>query len=76
MIHSASAEVISLIEAFDAMRLFLEKYWIMGGKSSDDIAVLLGSLNRDEQSNSPPLDVALWHDWVRAVSETVGRSQS
>lgn len=56
------------IEAFDAMRAFLEAYWARGGKQSDDIAVLLGSLNR---SDGPPLDVALWDDWLRAISEGI-----
>lgn len=55
-------------KAFDAMRAFLEAYWDRGGKQSDDLAVLLGSLNRDEASNTPPLDVAQWHDWRDAVS--------
>lgn len=61
---------ISLIDAFDAMRHFLEAYWDRGGKSSDDIASLLSSLNRDEPTGSPPLDAAMWYDWLAAVSQT------
>jgi hypothetical protein len=53
------------LEAFDAMRSFLEAYWERGGKESDDIAILLGSLNR---GLGPPLDIAQWHDWLRAIA--------
>jgi hypothetical protein len=63
------------LAAFDAMREFLEAYWERGGKASDDIAVLLGSLNRDVWANHMPLDRAMWEDWREAVSAvTVARS--
>ncbi len=64
---SSEYSFISL-DDFDAMRRFLEIYWERGGKASDDIAVLLGSLNRDEGSQSLPLDAAMWEDWLDAVS--------
>lgn len=54
------------LEAFDAMRLYLEGYWRRGGKGADDLAVLLGSINR---SDGAPLDVAQWDDWLDAVSK-------
>jgi hypothetical protein len=53
---------------FDAMRLFLEAYWERGGRASDDLAVLLGGLER-LQSNGMPLDPALWFDWIEAVGQ-------
>jgi hypothetical protein len=62
-------ESITVGRAFDAMRRFLEGYWERGGKKSDDLAVLLGSLNRDEGSRSLPLDPALWSDWLDAIEE-------
>jgi hypothetical protein len=62
---------ISVLVAFDAMRQFIDDYWKRGGSGSDDIAVLLGSLNRDEIENSLPLDAALWHDWLKAVSKKI-----
>lgn len=61
-----SNESISVGNAFDAMRAFLESYWIRGGKQSDDIAILLGALNRDEPAHMP-LDEALWNDWIEAI---------
>ena len=57
---------ISLIEAFDCMRFFLEKYWELGGKRSDDIANLLSSLDRGKNNDFAPLDKALWDDWMIA----------
>lgn len=64
-------DTISLIDSFDTMRRFLEAYWERGGRTSDDIAILLGSLNRDEFTHSPPLDAAMWEDWLSAASEVV-----
>ncbi|WP_162806786.1 hypothetical protein [Sphingosinicella terrae] len=53
---------------FDAMRLFLKTYWERGGRASDDLAVLLGGLERLE-SDGMPLDPAMWSDWVEAVEQ-------
>ena len=63
------------LAAFDAMRAFLEAYWERGDKTSDDIAVLLGSLNRDVWASDMPLDRAMWEDWREAVSAvTIARN--
>jgi hypothetical protein len=56
------------LEAYDTMRAFLEAYWERGLKASDDIAVLLGSTNRDAHG---PLDPAQWSDWREAVGKVV-----
>ena len=61
---AGSTREIGELQAFDAMRAFLEAYWERGGKQSADLAGLLGSLNRHI---GPPLDVALWYDWKEAV---------
>lgn len=61
--HPAAIDVDT---AFEAMRIFLEAHWERGGRSSDDIASLLGSLNRAEKGQEP-LDPAMWTDWVEAV---------
>jgi hypothetical protein len=58
-------------EAYDAMCRFLEAYWERGGRSSDDIAVLLGSLNR--LPDGGPVDPAMWVDWQDAVNAIVGK---
>jgi len=59
---------LSELEAFDAMRVFLEAYWRRGGAASDDIAVLLGNINRDDWADRGPLDPAQWSDWLNAVA--------
>ena len=59
------------LQAFDAMRTFLEAYWERGGKASDDLAVLLGSLSRDAYTNGLPLDAALWGDWLDAIDGVI-----
>jgi hypothetical protein len=56
------------LEAFDAMRKFLDALWQRGGKSPIDLAVVLGWLNRNVESNTPPLDIAQWDDWLDAVA--------
>ena len=59
--------------AFEAMRIFLEAYWHRGGRGSDDIANLLGSLNRAERGQIP-LDPAMWSDWLQAVQGACGEA--
>jgi len=61
-----SKHQLTELEAFDAMRTFLEAYWERGLKESDNIAVLLGNLNRE---GGPPIDIAQWHDWLNAISQ-------
>ena len=52
--------------AFDAMRVFLEAYLERGGGVSDDLAVLLGGIQRVE-SDGMPADPAMWSDWMDAI---------
>jgi hypothetical protein len=64
-------QALTELEAYDAMRVFLEAYWERGGKASDDIAVLLGSTQR--LRDGPPLDPAQWGDWRDAIESVVKR---
>ena len=57
------------LEAFDAMRAFLESYWQRGMKASDDIAGLLVDLNRDMMGDGGPPDPAQWNDWLLAIKK-------
>lgn len=54
-------------QAYDAMTRFLETYWERSGKASDDLATLLGSLNRNLWADGVPADPAMWEDWIAAV---------
>src|SRR5512142_3077184 len=44
---------------------FLHGYWERHEKRSDDLANLLGSMNRTV--SGPPLDAAQWSDWLDAL---------
>ncbi len=71
--HDTGDAPLQPLEAFDVMRAFLKAYWERGLKSSDDIAVLLGSMNRNENDNTPPLDIAQWQDWLDAIKAVRAR---
>jgi hypothetical protein len=58
---------LSVREAFDAVRNFLEAYWERGLRSSDDIAVLLSSMSGEMTKDGRPGDPAQWTDWLDAV---------
>lgn len=60
---------ITVLQAFDAMRTFLEYFWKRGECSSEDIAMLLSMLNRD-YNDLMPGDPAAWTDWLDAVNRT------
>lgn len=50
--------------AYNAMLIFLDRYWRRGGGSSSEIAILLGSLQPGPDGY--PVDIALWEDWNKA----------
>jgi len=62
--------LLTPLQAFDAMRAFLERFWVEGDKQEEDIACLLGSLNRSVWGDRGPADPAHWGDWQEAL-ETV-----
>jgi hypothetical protein len=64
--------VLTERQAYDVMFLFLRDYWEEGKRSSDDIAILLGDLQRgfpwaDEGSADPAMDAA----WTRCVQRVL-----
>lgn len=67
------------LEAFDAMRTFLEAFWERDGRNSDDgIARILSFTQRGWPNGAPqlphlqgaPLDIAQWEDWLDAIKAT------
>ena len=62
MIDPQSARPLDEGVGFEAMKLFLEAYWDRGGRTSNDVAVLLGSLDVDPAQRS---------DWTTAVSRAL-----
>jgi predicted RNA polymerase sigma factor len=65
----ASLPRLTALEAFDAMRAFLESYWEEGGKGEEEIRRLLSALNRDTNiwPDGGPADPAMWSDWLLAL---------
>ena len=60
------------LQAYDAMLAFIHAYWERGLKSSDDIATLLGSMERGALwANGMPNDPAFWRDWTEAVDKAL-----
>lgn len=53
-------------EAYKAMIYFLED--VLSRFKSDDLAVLLGSMDINKFDNKP-MDPALWNDWLKAVKK-------
>jgi len=52
--------------AFDAMSIFLEKYWNLCGRP-ESIGVILSSMERDNSGDGMPLDPATWEDWLISI---------
>ncbi|HEY3636691.1 MAG TPA: hypothetical protein VGK90_00970 [Rhizomicrobium sp.] len=71
------------LEAFDAMRVFLEAFWRRGGSRSEDLRNLLSWMNRapwpsEKQHPSlrgAPLDLAQWQDWLKAIDEVKSKPE-
>ena len=59
------------LEAFDAMREFLEAYWDKFGRNSDELALLLSRIERDTsiRPNGGPLGLSQWDDWLNAIAK-------
>jgi hypothetical protein len=62
-------ERISTKEAYKAMFLFLDFYWKLGNKKSDELAGLLGDLALLSDGSSA--DPALLDDWAECVREEI-----
>ena len=56
---SDEAAYLTVREAFEATRVFLEAYWVRGARGSDDLATQISDLDADP---------AQWSDWMEAVS--------
>jgi hypothetical protein len=59
-----STDTITLVEAYDAMRIFLEAVWRRHGKPVEEIAFVLAGL---KWADGSPVDPAMWQDWLAAA---------
>ena len=63
-------DTITLAEAYDAMRIFLETVWRRLDKPQEEIAFLLAGL---KWADGAPVDPAMWQDWLAAAQHVKGR---
>jgi hypothetical protein len=59
-----SNDTITLVEAYEAMRIFLETVWRRLDKPQEEIAFLLAGL---KWADGSPVDPAMWQDWLAAA---------
>ena len=59
-----ATDKITVLEGFDAMRIFLETIWQRQGRSPEDIAFVLGG---SRWADGSPADPTIWEDWLMAV---------
>jgi hypothetical protein len=63
-----ATDTITVIEGYDAIRVFIETVWRRHGRPVEQIAFLLGSL---KWADGTPVDSASWQDWQAAVQMAV-----
>jgi hypothetical protein len=59
-----ATDTITVIEGYDAVRVFLETVWRRHGKPVEEMAFVLGGL---KWADGSPVDPAMWQDWLAAV---------
>jgi len=57
-------DTITLIEAYDAIRIFVETVWRRMDKPQEEIAFLLAGL---KWADGSPVDQAMWQSWLAAA---------
>ncbi len=57
-------DTITLIEAYDAMRIFVETVWRRMDKPQEEVAFLLAGL---KWADGSPVDPAMWRNWLAAA---------
>jgi len=73
-IDTLSAPELSIRESYLCMAHFLKMYWDRGGRSSEDLAVLLGGLPLSPDGMTA--DPAMMGDWLDAVAAVTGKGPS
>lgn len=54
-------------EAYQAMKAFLDAYWEEGGRTDDQIAILLSGMAGGQGQIADP---GMWGDWIKAIEST------
>ena len=67
-----ATDTITIVEGYDAMRIFLETIWRRHGKTNEEIELLVGGL---KWVDGTPVDPTMWEDWLAALQTArVGRT--
>jgi hypothetical protein len=59
-----ASDAITVVEGYDATRIFLETIWRRHGKTAGEIELLIGGL---KWADGSPVDPTMWEDWLAAV---------
>jgi hypothetical protein len=59
-----ATDSITLIEGYDAMRIFLETTLLRLGKTDEEIALIVAGL---KWADGTPVDPTMWEGWLAAV---------
>jgi hypothetical protein len=74
---ASPGDEITVLDAFKAMRTFLERFWERGHRQDDTLANLLSWTAMDPRTTPTgkvgTADPAQWYDWVEAVTDTLER---
>ena len=62
-----ATDTITLIEGYDAMRIFLETVSLRLGATDEEIDFIVGGL---KWADGSPVDPTMWQDWLVAVQIT------
>jgi len=65
-------DTITVLEGFDAMRVFLEVIWQRQDRTSHEIGFVLGGSRWVDGS---PADPTIWEDWLVAIRMSRRRAQ-
>jgi hypothetical protein len=59
-----ATDTITVVEGYEAVRIFLETVWRRLGRPNEEIAFLIAGMAR---ADGAPVDPAMWQDWLAAV---------
>ena len=65
-----ATDTVTLVEGYDAMRIFLETVSLRLGKTDGEIDLIVAGL---KWADGAPVDPAMWQDWLAAVQITFSR---
>jgi len=63
-------KMVSVEEAFVAMRIFIKEYWEMRGSSPGELGDLLANIV--PLRDGGPADPASWMDWLESIEKAGG----